>query len=111
MPSKSFPPAILQMGIKISIQPPKGVRNNVIRTLSNDVSLHDFEYFGESTIAPHYKRLVYNLAVFHACVLERRKFGGIGWNIPYEWMSSDLKTSILQLQLMLKPEYSKAEEI
>jgi len=41
------------------------------------------------------------LAVFHAVTLERRKFGAIGWNIPYEWMNSDFETSNAHLRMYL----------
>jgi len=33
--------------------------------------------------------------------LERRKFGPIGWNIPYEWMDSDFQVSKEQVRLYL----------
>ncbi len=35
-------------------------------------------------------------------ILERRKFGAIGWNIPYEWMTSDFLTSDRQLHMYLE---------
>ena len=35
-------------------------------------------------------------------ILERRKFGPIGWNIAYEWMESDFKASIEQLDMHLQ---------
>ena len=38
------------------------------------------------------------MAFFNALILERRKFGAVGWNIPYEWMNSDLKTAIMQVR-------------
>jgi len=39
------------------------------------------------------KKLMFALGYFHAAILERRKYGAIGWNIGYMWMNSDLETS------------------
>lgn len=45
--------------------------------------------------------MLFALGFFHAVILERRKFGAIGWNIPYEWMDSDFDTSKQQLKMYL----------
>jgi dynein heavy chain, axonemal len=45
--------------------------------------------------------MVFALAYFHAAILERRKYGAIGWNERYEWMNSDFQCSNSQLLLFL----------
>lgn len=45
-----------------------------------------------------FKKLLFSVAFFNALILERRKFGAVGWNIPYEWMNSDLKAAIMQVR-------------
>lgn len=49
-----------------------------------------------------FKKMLFGLAMFHAVILERRKFGPIGWNIPYEWMDSDFQVSQQQVKLYLQ---------
>jgi dynein heavy chain len=97
MPSTKFPVPVLQSGIKLTNEPPKGLRANMQRTFL-DITSENFESCSKNF---EYKKLLFSLAFFHAVILERRKFGAIGWNIPYEWMTSDFATCQSQLMLYL----------
>ncbi|XP_069789574.1 dynein axonemal heavy chain 10 isoform X2 [Narcine bancroftii] len=83
-PIPDFPIGILQNSLKVVMEPPNGLKLNMRATY--------FKISHEAlTVCPHfaYKSLVYVLAFFHAVVQERRKYGKIGWNVPYDFNESD----------------------
>ena len=97
MPCPQFPVSVLQSSVKMTNEPPKGMKANLRNAyfkLNNNML--------DITRSPSiYKKLLFGLCFFHAVVQERRQFGPLGWNIPYEFNDTDLDISRGQLQLFL----------
>ena len=86
-PHPKFPIAILQRGIKLTTEPPRGLRANLVR-LYNLLDEDKFEARVEAAPSK-YQKLVFSLCWFHAVLLERKKFKSLGFNIPYDFNDSD----------------------
>ena len=56
-------------------------------------------YFYFIALGPHWRKMIFGICFFHAVILERKKFGPLGWNIMYEFSDSDRECALLNLNL------------
>ena len=86
--NKQFPMSLLQMSIKYTNEPPQGIRSGLKRTYA-DVTQDTLDYSSNES----WPTLLFSVGFFHTIVQERRKFGPLGWNVPYEFNSADFTAS------------------
>lgn len=108
LPCDYFPITILQNGVKLTNEPPKGIKANMLKAITDlPDDFFDFEYLKDTTKdqlvlkLENLKNLMFSLCLFHAVILERRKFGPLGYNIHYDFNDSDLSTTLKTLKVML----------
>jgi dynein heavy chain len=94
MPTPDMPSSILQDGVKMTNEPPRGVRASLLRTFGSLPA----DLISSSADDRLFKKAIYSLAFFHAVVLERRKFGPLGYNVLYEFTSGDFAVCLAQLR-------------
>jgi len=93
-PTPAFPVNLLQIAIKVTNEPPAGMRAGLHRTFHTTV---DQERLSRVE-SKEWPSLVWCLSFMHSAMQERRKFGSIGFSVPYEFNNPDLEASLLFLE-------------
>uniref|UniRef100_A0A383W4S5 Dynein-1, subspecies f n=1 Tax=Tetradesmus obliquus TaxID=3088 RepID=A0A383W4S5_TETOB len=95
-PTDKFPLGVLQRSLKVVTEPPNGLKLNLRQSYSkiSEELLADCRH-------PAFRPLVYVLGFFHAVVQERRKYGKLGWNVPYDFNETDFRISLALINTYL----------
>ncbi|XP_026758308.2 dynein axonemal heavy chain 6 [Galleria mellonella] len=95
MPTDKFPVSVLQNSVKVTNEPPKGLKANVKRAL---IEMEE-DFFENHVLEQDWRTMLFGICMFHAIIQERKKFGPLGWNIMYEFNNSDRECAMLNLQM------------
>ncbi|KJH46849.1 dynein heavy chain [Dictyocaulus viviparus] len=90
---KKFPAIMLQQSLKITFEPPPGIRNNLLRTYSQ------IDLPKTSVLA---NQVTFVLAWLHALLQERRTFIPQAWTKFYEFSSADVRVARVLTQDLVK---------
>ncbi|GAW80117.1 dynein heavy chain [Plasmodium gonderi] len=93
-PDGEFPICILHGSIKISTSLSRGIKNNM-RKIYKDIVKEDIL---EKIDDEKYRKIIYSLSYLHCVLCERKKFGPLGWCVPYEFSITDLFASFLFIE-------------
>jgi len=93
-PDAAFPLGLLQMGTKVTNEPPSGLRAGLMRSYTTTIDQDRMERVDGDL----WKRLLFVMCFLHSVVQERRKFGPLGWCIPYEYNLGDITASLQFLE-------------
>ncbi|CAL6000857.1 IAD-5_dynein heavy chain [Hexamita inflata] len=85
MPSKKFPTSVLALSVKIANEPPRSVEQNLL--MSYQLMSEEFhDKLDEcKEYSSHWKHIVFGIGFFYAQLLERKRFGAIGYNSNYSY--------------------------
>uniref|UniRef100_A0A7S1PHU2 AAA+ ATPase domain-containing protein n=1 Tax=Percolomonas cosmopolitus TaxID=63605 RepID=A0A7S1PHU2_9EUKA len=92
-PNPKFPIGLLQMSIKLTLEGDVGLKASMKSS---------FQWVNQDMLdaskRPEWRPLLYTICFLNSIVAERRKFGPLGWNVPYEFNYADLTASLAFLQ-------------
>jgi dynein heavy chain len=91
-PSRDIPVSLLNRCIKLSSEPPTGLRANLARAWA---SFDAAEVDGSDAKS---RSILFGLCYFHSAMLERRTYGTKGFNMPYPFSGQDLAHCSLVLR-------------
>ncbi len=89
-----FPLGMLQRCIKVTNELPKGIKAGVDKELGLLVN----QDFIEKVDHPSWKKITFALTLMHAVIVERKKYGSLGWCLVYSFSMADLEASLSSVE-------------
>jgi len=89
--SNAIPIGILNRCIKVTSEPPAGLKANIKRAFAS-LNKEAFEDFDAKM-----KSILFGLCHFHAVMIERKQYGPMGYNMMYNFSIGDLRDSAVVL--------------
>lgn len=86
-PAARLPLSLLQTCIKITMEPPNGLKIFLLRSLNQIES----QFLNANDIQ---KKLLYGVCFAHAAIQERCRYQGVGWVRPYDFTETDFLASV-----------------
>jgi len=117
-PTDKFPLGILQRSLKVVTEPPDGLKLNMRSSYAKLLATAAQEA-GSATPGggvddcphPAYRPLIYGMVFLHGVLLERRKYGRIGFNVSYDFNDSDFNISRRALALYLTKAFQNGDDV
>ena len=81
-----MPIPVLQACVKLTNEPPDGMKANTKRSINYFTD----DMLEECSKQAEFKNITFAICYFHAVVLQRKKFGSIGFNFVYPFTTGDL---------------------
>ncbi|KAJ8574943.1 hypothetical protein ON010_g4268 [Phytophthora cinnamomi] len=79
---------------KVTNEPPAGLRAGLLRSFTVLVDQDKLDRLE----SPSWRTLLFAVCFLHAVVVERRKFGSLGFSVPYEFNAGDMGASLSFLE-------------
>jgi len=103
MPSPEFPVSILQNSLKMTNEPPKGLKSNMLQAyLQFDEDWFEAACQKSEACQAAFRKMLFGLCFFHALIQERVNYGALGWNIRYQFSEPDRQICVAQLNMFLE---------
>lgn len=91
--------SILQQSVKMTVESTGDVKQMMLNAWNN----YDDEYLDGCKNPETFKTLLFGCSLFHALLIDRKKFGPIGWSSPtYDFSDTDLGVTKDQLLMMIE---------
>lgn len=97
-PVDFFPPVLLHKGVRLFLEPHRGLKPTLLGIYASLPRGYLAACDGCGR-GPQWRQLVFAGALLHGLLCERRRFGPLGWNVPYEFSEGDLSCALANIQV------------